>query len=400
MVSMIFKQMLRKPIPLLAAICFSTILSGVLCGLHAMNVAEQKNYEEIFSTVPVSITVTDLTGNRSSGLDARRWVYNAFTSPYEMGEYITDIRIKMTADIQSVRLNNQPCNCSKLIGITSLESDIDLFQGGEHVIEWKEGYDASVLSSDAFVCIVPSSMISGTDGANSSVKLSFSSAAYTDGQVSETWNYDCTLNVIGTHSLGNNVIYCPFSIVKTIYTRLEDPWHIDSISGTLTNNYLLAEMWGKASEWFVEANPMGVKTPWDYSWYTYFPFALVVDDSQLIAAADTLENSIKTNQLCTLVVFLLSIAASFLVGFLTIRYRKREITLMRTIGTTNIHIYFGFAFEQMLCIMLGAILGGTFFLWRPAERLVIFVGIYFIGLSISLLFFMHTNLISTMKEDE
>lgn len=393
-------QIKRKPIPAVAIMLFAAILSMILCGLHEANEAEKRNYEEMYRTVPVYITATDITGTRATGLDARKWVYNIFTSAYEIGDYLTDICIKMSADIDGATLNGQSISCNKLTGITSLRADSSLFQHGDNVIKWNDGYDESVLCGQELVCILPDELVSEIADEKLSVVLSFSSVAYTEGQVSETWDYKCTLSVVGSHSLSGNVIYCPFDVVKTVYTRLDDPWHIDAISGTMSDNYKINEMWTAAEDWFVKPNPAGVKTPWDYSWYSYYPYALKVDDSQLVAAAETLGNSIQVNKICTLVVFTLSAAASFFIGLLIIRSRKREIALMRTMGTPNRTIYKSFAVEQMICAVLGTLLGGSYFLWKPIERLVAFVVIYFVGLSIALLIFLHTNLLTTIKEDE
>ena len=54
----------------------------------------------------------------------------------------------------------------------------------------------------------------------------------------------------------------------------------------------------------------------------------------------------------------------------------------------------------MLCVILGAALGGGYFMWQPAARLGLFITVYFVGLTAALLIFLHNNLLSTMKEDE
>ena len=83
-----------------------------------------------------------------------------------------------------------------------------------------------------------------------------------------------------------------------------------------------------------------------------------------------------------------------------IRSRKKEIALMRTMGTGNLAVFFGMLFEQMACVLLGAAIGGAFSLWQPIQRIGLFVGIYAVGLMIALVVFMSTNLLSSLKEDE
>lgn len=399
MISMALKRMMRKPVSLLATLCFSAILSAALCGFYTMNLAEEKNCEEAFRTVPVTVTVTDLTGQYPTELYAKQWVYNAFTSSYEMGEYLTDIRVKVKENIQEMWMDGERCYCSELIGITSLESAPELTPNMAGAVKWRDGYDASAFASNDLVCIVPASILPEGDDAAHILKLYFKHKFITSWG-SDTTTYDCTLRVIGSHNLDNNAIYCPFRVVSTVNDRLETGWDIDSVSATLADNYLLDEFREAASEWFAEPNPTGAQTPWKYSYYTSYPYALVVDDAQLTAATEALEKSMQINQVCTAIIFALAVAASFLVGFLTVRNRKREIMLMRTLGTGNGQVYLEFVLEQMGCILLGILLGGIWFLWRPVWRLAAFAGIYFVGLTLSLLIFMGTSLISTMKEDE
>ena len=99
-------------------------------------------------------------------------------------------------------------------------------------------------------------------------------------------------------------------------------------------------------------------------------------------------------------IFLLSAGAGFLTGFLLVRARKREITLMRTVGASQNKIFAEFAWEQMLCVVLGILLGGSYTLWQPFQNLILFSIIYFSGLAAALIVFLRLNLLNVMKEDE
>ena len=73
---------------------------------------------------------------------------------------------------------------------------------------------------------------------------------------------------------------------------------------------------------------------------------------------------------------------------------------MRTLGSSSRAIYGELAGEQMFCVAVGTVLGGSYALWRPVVQLGLFLGIYFLGLSAALLIFLRRNLLITMKEDE
>ena len=106
------------------------------------------------------------------------------------------------------------------------------------------------------------------------------------------------------------------------------------------------------------------------------------------------------NRLSSALVFLMSALAGFLTGFLVIRSRKREIALMRTLGCSGRRICAEFASEQLACLFVGVLLGGSYALWRPLWKLALFAAINFAGLSTALIVFLNINLLSAMKEDE
>jgi cell division protein FtsX len=153
------------------------------------------------------------------------------------------------------------------------------------------------------------------------------------------------------------------------------------------------------SKWFVEPSITAERVPWKYSYYFYYPFALDVDDSQLIRAGEVMRTNIKINEISTVAVFILSAAAGFLMGFLMINRRKREIMLMRTVGVPDARIFLEFFAEQLVLCTIGAAIGGVAFSWQPIERIAVFIGLYSAGLAISLIVFLRKNLLTSIKEE-
>ena len=132
----------------------------------------------------------------------------------------------------------------------------------------------------------------------------------------------------------------------------------------------------------------------------FYRYAIDINDENLAELTAILKDSIKFNSTVTLIVVVLSAVAGLLVGFLMIRRRKREIMLMRMVGESNARVYVGFVLEQMICIILGVIVGGAYYMWKPMDNLSLFVLTYFVGLSIALVIFMSKKLIKNIKEDE
>ena len=287
------------------------------------------------------------------------------------------------------------------MGISNAEVSGDLVVGGKSLVNWFDGYGEALLAENGELCIVPESWL-GEDmdlSAPVAVELQFQ---YTPGSFGQSVTYDTsvTLTVVGTHSAPNETVYCPFKQMQRIYSRLGQPAQLDAIQATLIDNDLQEEVREVASAWFAEPNPTGARTPWRYSYYFYYPVALDIDNDILVSAERTLKTSILTNEICAALVFVLSAGASFFVGFLMIRSRKREIGLMRTLGTSNMAVFAEFLLEQVVCVLAGMFIGGACFLWQPLQRLALFAGVYLTGLILALLLFLHTNLLTGMKEEE
>ena len=403
----ILTRFFRTPGIAIAVTLFACIVTFMLCGLQASNEAEIQHYEEVYKLIPVELTVTNLTATKSNNLNAPEWVVEAFTEDISLSlrEYVKDVRIK--AHRQLITINGLESE-NDVVGITAIQKifDLDPEYGGS--INWIEGYDEHMFSGEEILCVIPQGlaeyltelMLGDAEIALEEITLQFLSAEEQEA-VLEQGPLNVLATVVGTY-VGNreDPIYCSYLALRQVCRGLEEEIYIDSLSTTLADNDLLKTIYNVRGRWFAEPSALGEKQEWGRLGYTYYPYALDIDDTLLLNAASALENSITINQICTLLVFLLSTCAGFFIGFLMVRQRKREIFLMRTLGTRDGAIYFGFAVEQMLCVFVGALLGGAVFLWHPLSRLAIFVAIYFVSLTVAIQIFLRSNLLTTMKEDE
>jgi len=217
--------------------------------------------------------------------------------------------------------------------------------------------------------------------------------------------YQCTLKIVGTYTVGDGKsIYCPIPNFEAIYTELVEEPGVSSLSFTLADNFRLEEFREKMSFCFIEASPDLEKIPWRYlanTWSNeHLPYALDIKDEKVFDLTDLLEKSINVNRNVTIIIIALSVASGFLVGFLMIRRRKRDIMLMRTVGESTFSLYVGFVLEQMICIVLGIALGGAYYSWHPVDKLALFAVVYFVALTLALVIFLNKKLIKNIKEDE
>ena len=77
MIKRTLKNLKRAPVRAVAVLLFAAVISMIICALHASNEAELRNYEEVWQSVPITVTVTDPKG-KSDDLLIDSWVLDLF----------------------------------------------------------------------------------------------------------------------------------------------------------------------------------------------------------------------------------------------------------------------------------------------------------------------------------
>lgn len=406
MLTHVLARLKRVPLPILAVLLFAGILSAVLCGLHASNEKELQSYDEVYHTIPVTLTVTNLQGTSRDNLFMPRWVADVFTDRHKKNglyPYARDVRIKNTIVANQVKGKSAQL---LVTGLTHANIIPALSKEGGGIVTWREGYDETCLGSSEAVCVVP-------DGFLSAYSLPADTHSFTCTFIRREQpmdidaepiihQYHQTFTIAGIYvSRDTDRIYCPYPIAVAAYRGLYQEVLLDSVSAALSNNDLLDELRTAMTAWFAVPTATGKGVEWkSMMGYTSYPYALDINDNILERTTTTLENSLLVNNICTILIFVIAACAGFFLGFLIVRQRGKEIALMRTMGTPNPAIYTGFVIEQMLSVTFGAFIGGAYFLWQPLERLLLFIGVYFVGQTAALVIFLNKNLMTTIKEDE
>lgn len=405
----IFRHIHREPVHCLAVVLFTGMLALLLCILYQTRQQELTDYQEAFASIPVKFSITDFDGTRLQGYTEipsssplapngmrqiegiEGWAADLF---YEEG-HLTPNFSDLTKDVGMVMSYYADNRGIYVVGSSGLWLLPELTEEYGGSITWVKGYDESIFQSDELVCVVPE----GYTQAHT-VELHFSYLP-TNAQLGQLpYTHSCELKVVGYAKTTEFNIYCSYDVIAKIHSHIKAPYKLDAIGATLSDNTRLDELQQIADNWFARPNRNGEFTPWGKYGYEYFPYALRIDDGLLQNLNSTMERSLTVNRLSSLAIFIISAGAGFLVGFLVIRSRKREITLMRTLGCADKAIYGEFASEQMLCAALGTAIGGGYTLWQPLGQLGLFLVIYFLGLSAALLIFLCKNLLTTIKEDE
>lgn len=400
MIMKLFRRFLREPLPALAVVMLGAILAIVLCHLEQAQQEELISFEKTYASVPVHFEITDFDGGQVDANDGiQGWVVDLFYPEGRMTpdfcRFTTDrqLRMEFTAILGELpEEENIPMDLRQLIGITSTRVARELTPeyGGD--IAWYEGFDESILQTEEWVLVVPADYAGEEE-----LLLSFQ---HIDEQ-KRVHNFSQTFRVVGRHSdQGNMAFYCSYQVMEKVYREVTAERVVQCFAATLTDNALLEEFRETAAHWFAQPNPLGEPTYWGRYGFENYLYALDIKDELLETLEENLQTSMAVNRLAALAVLILSAATGFLTGFLMIRARKREISLMRTLGCSGFGVYLEFALEQLLCIALGALSASAVYRWLALDKAGLLIVFYVMGLSLALLIFMRNNLLANLKEDE
>lgn len=382
----------RKPLIAAAVLLFTALIAMALCALNRGNSDARLRYADIYHTIEVRCTVTNLAGDRSDRLRIPADMIALFGGRAEGASNA------LAAFVEAVQITGSTAfiwNGEEytLTGLTSLQADRELWAENGCTLFWNGEMDESIFAGSGPVCIVPQSLaqkLQEEELPGDRLSLSI------DGSYAYESDYTGELRIAGTYQSKNtNTVYCPWNTYAAILRSMGRAETADSLSAVLANNQDLEAFRALAAGWFGSPDPNAAGMEESNGYY----FALDINDALLTQAKTDLHNSMTVNRIAVLLIFAISTAAGALIGSLMIRIRKREIVLMCSVGTAKRQIFGSLALEQMLCVILGAVVGGAYFRWEPVSWLVLFMCVYFVGLSAALLIFLGKNLLAIMKEE-
>ena len=383
-----YKRLFRQPLPALGVLLFCAILTVALCTLHQSKLEAKEHYDEIYHDIDVTCTLTNLTGTESQGLEIANITLDRFTGHlglvnFPLWEFLKNVQVR---SVQHFRLNSEEYIIS---GITSINIAPELWSDNGCTVEWLEGYDESIYSGSEMVCVVSQELYQ--ELVTHEIAVYILSDPQNSYPNAVQHDFSGSFTIVGVaNGVEKNVIFCPWNTLMDIWQFMGQYETASALHGTLKNNNDLEVFRALVAAYYPVPNPNA-----DYS---DLRLAMDIDDSQLKQAELTLQNNLRSNEFSRILIFGLTTAAGFIIGFLMIRSRKWEIALMRTLGMSNIDIFNVYSLEQTVCAALGAVLGGASYHWQPAWQLGVFVGVYFVGLSLALLVILRNNLLMELKQ--
>lgn len=346
------KRILRAPGKQIIALFVGAFLAVMACYLSSYRQRQAQSLSNAYDSAKVLCVVTDVTGTQSDNLHMGYGAVSAVTYEefYRLPAYVKEPRIT----------KNLLWNDSVLIiAVTRPEcaDTLDPARGGGVTLFYEDFFD-----SDGMICLISEEAYrSNTEGIISgTVRDPRADERFVEGD----GILNIELSVAGYYSGEGETIYIPFRTGMTICESVSDGGRVDSLSFLAKDNTKLDELRDAASDVFGTVDPYAVTAS--------HKFALTVHDEDLNTAVTAIEQNIRRMDWLIPVVFALTLASGFLIGFITTRSEKQTYALMRSIGTKKRVLLRGVLTEQLTLPFLACAIFGAVFL-APIPAVITFL---------------------------
>ncbi len=357
----LWRQVRRRGPLSLAIALMALVVGGLLCTLAGAKARTARQMEEVYDQVPVACAVTDLTGTQTDGLGLPEWAVNLFLSdtttvggkPLEraFSSFVTDVRAKLSLKTRIVCAEGGSSGEMPLTAVTGISADKALWAENGCTISWNEGCGEDMFQSEQPLCLLPADAAEAAETAEAGQITLCVSGEYVKP-------VERTFRVAGTYTGGSGDIYCSWPVGTELSLAVNGYLLADSLSADIRSNRELEQFWDScAGLFFVRPDLEGTPVEWTASpVYTYFPYALLINDTVLRQTIAGLERNQMILNVLVRAILLMSLAGGALVSFLLVRGRERELALQCVLGMPRRTMFAGAFWEQFLLALAGTAL--------------------------------------------
>jgi cell division protein FtsX len=384
-----FKILFRKIVKSIAVI-FSIAAFTILICLLEYTIQKQENLlSEMYEQFEINLVIMDKSASYAEDLEVNREYASLFMDKENvLFENLDNVKIRSEGE-EEITVTDEEGNyitSLNVIGLTYLPG-LSEFEVSADV---GQNYDGSMLLDNGNVCIIPGRISSignyvyiKTDDAAEPVKYL----------------------VIGTYEQEVNLFFCPYLNYDESIAVTSN--NIYSIESEITNNKAITDIEVFLLRYFIEPSITGI-TPVDTNDLgLHFSFSFVIPKGNLEEAIDPIKADIKKLQILEPFVFAFSVAIGFIISMLSIKNRKAEFAVMRSMGASGAYVfYISFVEQAVLCIIGASI--GTLISWlsynqlsvQQLNKILIFVACYLLGTIIEAISIAGIKVMKIMKASE
>ena len=388
-ISYTFTILLRRAVKSLAVILSITAFTILIC-LMEFTIQEQENLlSDMYEQFKINLVIMDKTASYAEDLNMNKKYASLFMDDKNILYRNLDnlkIRSKGEEQISVADEDGEFIASLSVIGLTYLP-ELSEFNVS---VETGNDFESSILMSGRNVCIIPS----GISSIGSYIYIKTE-------KVEESVEY----LVIGTYEQEESIFFCPYLNYSELLSVSSN--NIYSLESDISNTKAINDIENYLLRYFIQPSIAGVTPIGKNDLDLMYAFSFVIPKGNLEEAIDPIKADIKKLQILEPFIFVFSIAIGFIISMLSIKNRKAEFAVMRSMGASGGYVfYISFIEQAVLCIMGASI--GTLISWfsysqlsdQQLNKIAIFVVCYLLGTIIEAICIASIKVMKIMKANE
>ena len=383
-------------VPILAFVL--VVLISIMGGTQIRLAADLEDAMDNFPVlVEVSCPATVATDNLGIDLHHIR-LFTDVGIDFSLADYLQDVELSSFLFISATY---PPVPVNHWIGVTSPGADLRLDPYSGVYIDFFPGYDESIFHTWEMVGVVSEEIFNAIDSENPLLTLMLrrvipaliNEAGYIIQEEVYFTAY-AEIRIVGiTHGSGN-YIFSPFWTVGEAAESVGMPVHASQMWALMADNRQIGAFANVADRHFTYTGNISPVNP----------FALTIFDTIYNDITRRMQQNIQIISISTPFIYVLSILIGFIASYLLTRRRKSEFAIMRSIGVSKGHVFFGALAEQAFLCIIGAALGFVVFAVVQGDLLFIppllFTACYVSGSVFAAQRAAGTNVLKILREKE
>lgn len=326
---------------------------------------KEQELDAAWDSIPVTVTVSNLTGTKTEDLEIHGYLVNYFLSDRYFFEgreqsrafssYFRQVKVTGSAYYS---FGSSFAGTQTLVGMTqaAAEESFSVLEKGR--ITYFPGCDQGIFSGAEPVCVVPKALLEQLTPEKDGRYLLVLQVRMVPTDLPDEPTTNVALEVAGTVPVEEDSIYCSWETLAALQEQLDGKMTANSLSATVRDNRELDELRPLLLRHFAEVDPSGQLTavPGNSALF-YYPFAATVHDETLRATLNTLNRNLRTLHALQPVFAVVECLICFAAVFFFVYARKRELASMRSLGTRLAQVLGIILLEMTLLLLVGLGLG-------------------------------------------
>jgi len=384
-----FMILFRKSVKSLAIILSVATFAVLICLMEFTIQKQESLLSDMYEQFKINLVIMDKSASYADDLKMNRKYASVFMDKENiLFENLDNLRIRSKGEENIVVTDEDGDYITSLnvIGLTYLP-DRSEFNVSADI--WQD-YDNSMLMSNENVCIIPS----GISSIGSYIYIKTE-------KIEESVEY----LVIGTYEQEESIFFCPYlNYDESIAVSSNN---IYSIESDISNTRAINDIGIFLLRYFIEPSIAGVTPVGTNDLGLMYAFSFVIPKGNLEEAIDPIKADIKKLQILEPFIFVFSAAIGFVISMLSIKNRKAEFAVMRSMGASGGYVFYISFVEQAILCIIGTMLG-TLISWivfnqlSPTQinKIAIFITCYLFGTAIEAIRIACIKVMKIMKANE